>query len=120
MSTITAGELRKIREKIQNENAVRHGVGCAKVTVHMGTCGIASGARDVLESLLIDMAQHKAADVIVAVDDCIGLCDREPLVTVLKPGHEPINYEKMNPEKMRHVFKEHIIGAGKEESLEGK
>jgi len=119
MSPITAGELRKIKEKIANENALRHGAGRAKVTVHMGTCGIASGARDVLESLLIDIAQHKAADVIVAVDDCIGLCDREPLVTITKPGQQPIEYEKMSPEKMRHVFKEHIVGPIGDESIEG-
>jgi NADP-reducing hydrogenase subunit HndB len=109
MSPITADELRKIKTRIQSENAIRHGVGRAKVTVHMGTCGIASGARDVLESLLVDIAQHKAADVIVAVDDCVGMCDKEPLVTILKPGQKLIEYEKMDPEKMRHVFREHFI-----------
>jgi NADP-reducing hydrogenase subunit HndB len=120
MPPITADELRKIKERITSENAVRRGVGRAKVTIHMGTCGIVSGARDVLESLLVDMDKHKAADVIVTVDDCIGLCDREPLVTIQKPGHEPVRYENMNPEKMRHVFKEHIIGAEREESCDGK
>ncbi len=116
MSPITADELRKIKNKIQNENAVRYGAGRAKVTVHMGTCGIVSGARDVLESLLVDIAQHKASDVIVTVDDCVGLCDKEPLVTIQKPGHEPIKYENMNPDKMRHVFKKHIMGIETDES----
>ncbi|MBN2225589.1 MAG: (2Fe-2S) ferredoxin domain-containing protein [Deltaproteobacteria bacterium] len=120
MSPISADQLRKIKLKIQNENALRYGVGRAKVTVHMGTCGIASGARDVLESLLVDIAQYKATDVIVAVDDCVGLCEREPLVTILKPGQKPIEYEKMNPDKMRHVFKEHFIVTEIQEPVEGE
>jgi NADP-reducing hydrogenase subunit HndB len=109
MSPITASDLRKIRERIKTENAVRHGIGRAKVTVHMGTCGIASGARDVLESLLADIARHGAADVIVAVDDCVGLCDKEPLVTIHKHGEEPIKFENMSPDKMREIFKIHFI-----------
>jgi NADP-reducing hydrogenase subunit HndB len=109
MSPITATELRRIRERIKTENAVRHGIGRAKVTVHMGTCGIASGARDVLESLLADIARHGAADIIVAVDDCVGLCEKEPLVTIQRHGQEPIRYENMSPDKMRDIFKIHCI-----------
>ncbi len=120
MSPMTADELPRIRDKIRDENAVRHGVGRAKVIIHMGTCGITSGARDVLESLLVDMKKHKAADIIVTVDDRIGLRDSEPLVTIQEPGQQPFKYEKMNPDKVRHVFKEHIIGTGRKESCEGK
>lgn len=119
MAPLSADDLRKIRTKIQSENAIRHGIERTKVTIHMGTCGIASGARDVLDTLLIDMARHNATDVVVAVDDCIGLCDREPLVIIHKPGQTPVKYENMDPEKMRHIFKEHIVGAGQEEPCEG-
>jgi NADP-reducing hydrogenase subunit HndB len=119
MAPLSADDLRKIRKKIQNENAIRHGIERTKVTVHMGTCGIASGARDVLDTLLTDMAHHKTTDVVVAVDDCIGLCDKEPLVTIEKPGQTPIKYENIDPDKMRHIFKEHIIGTGRGEPCEG-
>lgn len=120
MAPLSADDLRKIRTRIQSENSIRHGIGRAKVTVYMGTCGIASGARDVLDTLLTDMAQHKATDVVVAVDDCIGLCDREPVITIQKPGQQPVKYENMNPDKMRHLFREHIVGAGPEETREGQ
>jgi NADP-reducing hydrogenase subunit HndB len=119
MPQLSADDLRKIREKIQSENAIRHGIERTKVTIHMGTCGIVSGARDVLDTLLTDMASHKATNVVVAVDDCIGLCDREPLVIIHKPGQSPVKYENMNPDKMRDIFKEHIIGSVREEPCEG-
>ena len=120
MAPLSADDLRKIRTRVQSENAIRYGIGSTKVTIHMGTCGIASGARDVLDALLVDMANHKAADIVVAVDDCIGLCDKEPLVTIHKSGQTPISYENMNPDKMRHLFKEHIIGGNHDDPCDGK
>jgi NADP-reducing hydrogenase subunit HndB len=120
MAPLSADDLRKIRTRIQSENAIRNGIGSTRVTVHMGTCGIASGARDVLDALLVDMANHKAADIVVAVNDCIGLCDKEPLVIIHKPGQTPISYANMNPDKMRHVFQEHIIGGNNDRHRSGE
>jgi NADP-reducing hydrogenase subunit HndB len=75
----------------------------------MGTCGIASGAKEVMDSLMHEIEEAGVDDVIVTTSGCMGLCSREPLVTVEVVGQEPIKYEYMNPNKMRQVFKRHVL-----------
>jgi len=109
MAKLTIADLKKIKDKVHAETALREGDRRAKVTVHMGTCGIASGARDVLNSLMNEIAEAGVNDVVVTTSGCMGLCSREPLVTVEILGKEPIKYELMNANKMRQVFKKHIL-----------
>ncbi len=109
MSKLTIEDLKKIKDKVHTDTALREGGARVKVTVHMGTCGIASGAREVLEALMNVMAEDSVSDVAVTTSGCMGLCSREPLVTVEVIGNEPIKYEYMNPNKMRQVFKRHIV-----------
>ena len=109
MTKLTIEDLKKIKEKVQAETALRDGVRRAKVTVHMGTCGIASGARDVMESLMREIEEAGVTDVMVTTSGCMGLCSREPLVTVEILGQEPIKYEYVNANKMRQVFKRHVL-----------
>jgi NADP-reducing hydrogenase subunit HndB len=109
MAKLTIADLKKIKDKVHAETALREGDRRAKVTVHMGTCGIASGARDVLNSLMSEIAEAGVDDVVVTTSGCMGLCSREPLVTVEILGKEPIKYELMNANKMRQVFKKHIL-----------
>lgn len=66
----------------------------------MGTCGIASGAKEVLDALMKEIEESGVTDVMVTTSGCMGLCSREPLVTVEIVGQEPIKYEYMNPNKM--------------------
>ena len=89
--------------------SLRDGDRRVKVTVHMGTCGIASGAKEVMDTLLQEIEADSANDVIVTTSGCMGLCSREPLVTVEVLNQAPIKYEYMNPNKMRQVFKKHIL-----------
>ncbi len=109
MAKLTIEDLKKIKDKVHTDTALREGGARVKVTVHMGTCGIASGAREVLEALMNVMAEDSVSDVSVTTSGCMGLCSREPLVTVEVIGKEPIKYEYMNPNKMRQVFKRHIV-----------
>jgi NADP-reducing hydrogenase subunit HndB len=109
MAKLTIEDLKKIKEKVHTDTALREGGARVKVTVHMGTCGIASGAREVLEALMNVIAEDGVSDVAVTTSGCMGLCSREPLVTVEIIGKDPIKYEYMNPNKMRQVFKRHII-----------
>ncbi len=102
-------DLKKIKEKVQAETSLRVGEPRVKVTVHMGTCGIASGARDVLNAVTTEIAKSGAKDIAVITSGCIGLCDWEPVVTVEVFDQDPIRYEYMNPNKMRQVFKRHIL-----------
>ena len=109
MAKLTIDDLKKIKEKVHKEMSLRDGDRRVKVTVHMGTCGIASGAKEVMDTLLQEIETAGVNDVIVTTSGCMGLCSREPLVTVEILNQEPIKYEYMNPNKMRQVFKRHIL-----------
>ena len=109
MTRLKIEDLKKIKERVQSDMALREGNRRAKVTVHMGTCGIASGARGVMSALLAEIEEAAVSDVVVTTSGCMGLCSREPLVTVEIVNQEPIKYEKMDPNKMRQVFKRHIL-----------
>lgn len=117
MAKLTIADLKKIKEKVHAEMALRDGDRRVKVTVHMGTCGIASGAREVLDTLLQEIEEAKVNDVIVTTSGCMGLCSREPLVTVEILNQDPIKYEYMNPNKMRQVFKRHILNGEIQQSF---
>jgi NADP-reducing hydrogenase subunit HndB len=109
MAKLTIDDLKKIKEKVHKEMTLRDGARRVKVTVHMGTCGIASGAKEVMDTLLQEIETAGANDVVVTTSGCMGLCSREPLVTVEVLDQDPIKYEYMNPNKMRQVFKRHIL-----------
>jgi NADP-reducing hydrogenase subunit HndB len=109
MAKLTIDDLKKIKEKVHKEMSLRDGDRRVKVTVHMGTCGIASGAKEVMDTLLQEIETAGANDVVVTTSGCMGLCSREPLVTVEVLDQDPIKYEYMNPNKMRQVFKRHIL-----------
>lgn len=109
MAKLTIDDLKKIKEKVLTETALREGHQRVKVTVHMGTCGIASGAKEVMDSLMSEMEAAGTSDVTITTSGCMGLCSREPLVTVEILNQEPIKYEYMNSNKMRQVFKKHIL-----------
>lgn len=109
MAKLTIDDLKKIKEKVHKEMSLRDGKRRVKVTVHMGTCGIASGAKEVMDTLLQEIETAGANDVVVTTSGCMGLCSREPLVTVEVLDQEPIKYEYMNANKMRQVFKKHIL-----------
>lgn len=109
MAKLKIEDLKKIKDKVQAENALREGDRRVKVTVHMGTCGIASGANDVMSSLLAEIEEANVSDVVVTTSGCMGLCSREPLVTVEVVGQEPIKYEYVNAQKMRQIFKRHVL-----------
>jgi NADP-reducing hydrogenase subunit HndB len=81
-----------------------------KITVHMGTCGIAAGARQVMNTLVEETSRSDRPDIEVASSGCIGHCQNEPNITVQIGGDEPVIYQKMTPDKMRQVFQKHIRG----------
>ena len=109
MAKLKIEDLKKIKERVLAEMTLREGYNRVKVTVHMGTCGIASGAKQVMDELLRDIEEEGSSDVMVTTSGCMGLCSREPLVTVEILGREPIKYEYVNPNKMRQIFKRHIL-----------
>jgi NADP-reducing hydrogenase subunit HndB len=109
MAKLTIEDLKKIKEKTAKETSLRDGPANIKITVHMGTCGIAAGARDVMSALMEEMAKADRQDIRVVASGCMGMCSSEPNVTVEAKDSEPIVYQLMDSNKMRQVFKRHVL-----------
>ena len=101
--------IKKIKDKTTKETSLRHGAANIKITVHMGTCGIAAGAREVMNALMEELAEADRQDIRVVTSGCMGMCSSEPNVTVESMDAEPIVYQKMDSNKMRQVFRRHVL-----------
>ena len=110
MPRVTIEDLKKIREQAVRTMTVRAGEARARVIMHMGTCGIAAGAREVMAALLKEVEDQKLSDVIVTTSSCAGLCSREPMATVQLAGQTPVKYVDLTPEKIVQVLKQHVLG----------
>jgi NADP-reducing hydrogenase subunit HndB len=103
-------ELKAIREGAKDKLTLRReGVDTTRVVVGMATCGIAAGARPVLQALVETVNARNLQNVIVAQTGCIGVCQFEPIVEVFAPGKEKITYVRMTPEKAKRIITEHLI-----------
>ena len=80
-----------------------------KIKVHMATCGIAAGAREIMNALVDELAGTEREDIQVETVGCIGQCKTEPNVTVEIEGEDPVVYQKMTPEKIRQVVRQHVL-----------
>lgn len=104
-------ELAAIREKMQKNVILREGSGQTRVVVGMATCGIAAGARPVLNTLVEEVASAGlTGKVTVSQTGCIGLCQYEPIVEVFEAGKDKVTYVKMTPEKAKEIVEKHIKG----------
>jgi len=110
MPKLKLEDLAKIKEKVKTSTSLREGGYQAKVTVHMGTCGIASGARKVMQALMDEIAQRDIKDVILTTSGCAGLCSREPMATVELRGEAPVKYVDLDEEKIQRILVEHVVG----------
>lgn len=110
MAKLKLDDLKKIKEKVQRGNSLREGSATAKITVHMGTCGIASGARLVMDSLMDALGETDRQDIIITTSGCIGICSQEPIITVELMDEEAIRYNYVDANKMRQIFKQHVLG----------
>jgi len=106
---LTVKDLDALREKAREATSLREGGARAKITVHMGTCGIASGARNIMRVVLDEMEARKPKDVIVTTSGCAGLCSREPMATIEILDRPPVKYVDLDEEKMRKIFDEHVL-----------
>jgi NADP-reducing hydrogenase subunit HndB len=103
-------DLDKIKEKVQRTTKLRDGEGTARVIVHMGTCGIAAGARKIMSALMDEVEKKNATDVILTTSGCAGLCSREPMATVELRDQAPVKYVDLTDEKIRRILNEHVLG----------
>lgn len=104
-------ELQAIKDKMKDKVIIREGVNDVRVVVGMATCGIAAGARPVLNTLVEEVNKESLSDkVTVSQTGCIGLCQLEPIVEIFEAGKDKVTYVKMTPEKSKRVVEEHLKG----------
>ena len=103
-------ELAQLREQMKSQVNMRHdSADDTRVVVGMATCGIAAGARPVLNAFVDEVAKRQLKGVMVTQTGCIGLCRLEPIVEIVEPGKEKVTYVKMTPEKVARVVAEHLV-----------
>lgn len=101
-------ELAAIRDKMRDKVSIREGSGDVRVVVGMATCGIAAGARPVLNAFVEEIGAQNLTSVTVSQTGCIGICQFEPVVEVFEAGKEKVTYVKMTAEKAKRVVEEHL------------
>jgi NADP-reducing hydrogenase subunit HndB len=109
MPKLTIEDLKRIKEEVRSTTVLREGGFRAKVNIHMGTCGIAAGARKLMSAVLKEIEEKKITDVMVTTSGCAGLCSREPMATVEILGQPPVKYCDLNEEKMKEIFIHHVL-----------
>ena len=110
MGKITIEDLAKIRDDARYKMTLRQGSGRVRINVHMGTCGIAAGARGILTAVMKEIESRDLHDVIVTNSGCAGLCSQEPMMTVEVLGEPaPVKYVYLTAEKVKKIFEMHVL-----------
>ena len=102
-------DLKKLREEALEKRRVKTASGQTQVIVGMGTCGIAAGARDAMKAILETIEKENLSGVIVTQTGCIGMCEKEPIVQVIRGGQAKVTYGKVNPDTAVRIMKEHVV-----------
>ena len=103
-------ELQAIKDRMKDKVILREGVNQVRVVVGMATCGIAAGARPVLNAFSEEVGKAGLTDVVVTQTGCIGICQYEPVVEVFEEGKDKVTYVKMTAQKALRVVEEHLKG----------
>ena len=107
----TLAELAAIREKMQSKVVIREGEGKIRVVVGMATCGIAAGARPVLNAFVEGVNKMALTDnITVTQTGCIGICQYEPVVEIFEDGKEKVTYVKLDAAKAAEIVEKHLKG----------
>jgi NADP-reducing hydrogenase subunit HndB len=109
MGKMTIPDLTRIRDEARYKTAVRLGTGRVRMTVHMSTCGIAAGARNILKAVMREIDDRRLFDVIVTNSACAGACAQEPMMTVEVAGEPSVKYVSLTPEKVKMIFDSHVV-----------
>jgi len=104
----TIAELEEIRQQ-RRETLASSAGGNPRIAVGMATCGIAAGARLVIQAFSDELAKRGLRHVSVAQTGCIGMCRMEPMADVIMPGMEKVTYVKLRPEMVPRIVAEHIV-----------
>ena len=104
-------ELQAIKERMRSKVVLREGSTDIRVVVGMATCGIAAGARPVLNAFVELVNENGLTDkVTITQTGCVGLCQYEPIVEIYEAGKDKVTYVKMTAEKAKEVVEKHLKG----------
>lgn len=103
-------ELLKIKETYIQEKRAEAVGGVINILVHMGTCGIAAGARKIFDFLQNESNRMKLKNIKLRSTGCAGLCSREPMMTVEVPGRPPVVYADLDTGKAKEILEQHVLG----------
>ena len=109
VAKIKPEDLERIKAQMARTMNLREGDSRAKITVHMGTCGIAAGARMVMNKLMDLVEDREGGDIMLTASGCAGLCSREPMITVELKDEAPIKYVDLDEAKTERIFLEHVL-----------
>ena len=104
----TLEDLKKLRERLQADAQIRHADGI-RIIVGMGTCGIAAGAREVMTAVLDEVAKRQLNNVTVHQTGCIGMCEKEVLLDVIRPDEPRITYGNVKPADVKRIIADHVV-----------
>ena len=110
MRKITLGDLDKISQDAKNVMHLRKGMVQVRILVHMGTCGIAAGARAIMSAFIKELEERQLGGIMLSASSCAGLCSREPMITVEMKGEPPVKYVDLTPEKVKEILDKHVVG----------
>lgn len=104
----SAEDLRRLKDEARALTSIRAGQG-VEIILGMGTCGIAAGAREVMSAVMDELSKRELLDVRVTQTGCIGMCEREVLVDVVRPGEARITYGRVKPQDVSRIIRSHVI-----------
>jgi len=110
VAKLTLDDLKRIRDEARMTTQLREGEAPVKVIVHMGTTGIAAGAREVMAALMAELAKRKVTNVTVTQSGSFSLESEEPVVSVVRPKEDMVSYGRVTPDKIVRILVEHILG----------
>lgn len=102
-------DLKALQEKARGEIDLRSGEKDMRITVHMGTCGIAAGAREILTALMNALTAVSASNVSIQQTGCAGLCDQEPMLTLTDKAGGAFRYGRLDKQKIGEIVREHVL-----------
>ncbi|HEY3291586.1 MAG TPA: (2Fe-2S) ferredoxin domain-containing protein [Anaerolineae bacterium] len=103
-------ELKRLKEDAIAKRNAKATAGNVQVTVAMGTCGIAAGARETMRAILDTIEVDSLSGVVVKQTGCMGMCELEPIVQVEIGGTPKVTYGKVNFDQAKRIMKEHVVG----------
>ena len=116
MALKSLDELRKLKEQAKAGTDARNS-NETQVIVGMGTCGIAAGARTIMSAVLEEIAKRNLQGITVRQTGCIGMCQKEPLMDIVRPREPRVTYGNLKPEDVPRIISEHLVNGRVVEDL---